>query len=218
MTREMRLLWDDLIQEHNQQLTDRMSLHDVFLRVGRRAIQKGATTDTLTVEETELPATGSEQPVEDDQAEHTVLFQPLPPFPAEAVLTLGPLSETVHQWIEHVQTRSDSQVEWVSMYQLLISFQLWSGSMGPVKKDRGWVDADKVYQHGIGFDFLQHCKWFAAYLKQLGRVINLNITGEFRRPSGSDKIQVWTRCYRFCISRAVLQEVDMRLHAHKIFL
>lgn len=124
---ELRTLWEERISEHEQQCRDRKVLHAHFVKIGTRAVIKGSThSEALDANNIHVAvpniATGEEEEA------FPLLFTPLPSWTDSIeTMRLGPCGPEVRQWMTQLTTQEDSRPEWVSMYQLLISFQLSTG-------------------------------------------------------------------------------------------
>eukprot|EP00438_Fugacium_kawagutii_P027052 Skav214843 [mRNA] locus=scaffold16:48152:49687:- [translate_table: standard] len=207
-------IWRERIEAHEQQLQDRKILHDHFVKIGARAVRKGSTAPQTSDEI--LIEADPDEPQDEPTEEALPLFHPLPPLPVtEATARLGPCGPEVHEWLSRLQTQEDSHFAWVSMYQLLISFQATMGVCGPSQQNRRWLRTEDVWRHGIGYQCLQQSKWFSNFLKHVGKCLDMNIQGSFRRPTCTERITVWCRCYRMSVSASMMRRVDDILLAHQ---
>eukprot|EP00438_Fugacium_kawagutii_P031486 Skav235040 [mRNA] locus=scaffold287:261784:267003:- [translate_table: standard] len=220
MPSELFHLWNALVDEHQRQVHDKMQLHKHFLAVGKKAVMKGSTAPSApndngeTDEEAQEFSLVPDAPPDDAAIPH--VFYPLPEWEMRNdSIALGPCGSEVFQWLHTLVNQDDSVTSWVSMYQLLISYQLHVGCWGPAKQGKFWIRSEEFWPQAFSYNFLKQSKFFTQYLKHLGRSFGLVITGSFRRPTCSELIPVWCRCYKMKISRGMMVQVDECLKRFK---
>eukprot|EP00438_Fugacium_kawagutii_P010060 Skav222709 [mRNA] locus=scaffold1661:97954:102885:+ [translate_table: standard] len=220
MPSELFHLWNDLVAEHQQQVHDKLQLHQHFLAVGKRAVMKGSTAPSAPNVDGDTDEEAQEiSPVHErthDDAEIPHVFCPMPEWEMRnESIALGPCGSEVFHWLHTLVNQDDSVTSWVSMYQLLISYQLHVGCWGPAKQGKFWIRSEEFWPQAFSYNFLKQSKFFTQYLKHLGRSFGLVITGSFRRPTCSELIPVWCRCYKMRVSRGMMVRVDECLKRFK---
>ena len=90
----------------------------------------------------------------------------------------------------------DAQPLWLSSYQLLVHFQLFSGSIGPVCAHKQWfAGEDRLDQTPLlNTIFLQQATWWSHYLRRIGTAFGLEVKPTPGRPAGTS-LAIWTRCF-----------------------
>eukprot|EP00438_Fugacium_kawagutii_P021050 Skav222606 [mRNA] locus=scaffold5038:163421:168487:- [translate_table: standard] len=213
----IRHCWDRLVAEHHAQQSDKHILHQHFLAVGRRAVRHGSTRPIDPADEVECDDHhDAEDPPMANIVDDTPLqFETLPDWDQRSdSISLGICGPEVYNWLHVLTTSEDSQLSWVSMYQLTISYQIFSQSIGPFLISKSWVPGEQAFPQGIGYNFLNQSKQFAHFLKTLGRAFGMKVVGTFRRPTCTEMIPVWCRCYKMNISNSMMRQVDDRLRDH----
>lgn len=215
MPQDFRACWERRISAHQTQACDQKLLHDHFLNVGRTAVAKGSTCSSAVIE-VASPQHLSPQQVETEEEAIPILFHDVPRWDdGNGCDRLGPCGPAFHDWFTKLQTQHDSCPEWVTAYQLVVSFQLTTHCMGPMQHNKKWVRSEDVWTNGVGYSFLDQSRSFTNFMKYYGRCFGKNILSHFRRPSCTEKIGVWARCYRLNVSRSMLSEVDKVLDRHQ---
>lgn len=208
---EFQRCWERRVVEHEQQTYAKKVLHDHFCTIGRRAVAKGSTHKAGPTDE--------DHEISQDEHQETVaeaipvLFPVLPIWSeGSGCDKLGPCGPEFHDWLTTLQTQTDSFPEWVTAYQLLVSYQLTTGHLGPTQIHKKWHRSEDFWINGVGYSFLDQSRWMVNFFKHYGRCFGSNILSHFRRPTCTEKIVVWARCYHLKVSRTMLRDVDAVFH------
>eukprot|EP00438_Fugacium_kawagutii_P003699 Skav209325 [mRNA] locus=scaffold724:316801:339675:- [translate_table: standard] len=195
-----------------------LQLQAHFLNIGRRAVRHGSTRpiDPADADGQENQHEDVDPPVPIVADDAPILFDTLPDWAQRSEsVALGTCGPDVYNWLHVLTTSEDSRVSFVSMYQLTVSYQLFSQSIGLVLLSKSWVPGEQAFPQGIRYKFLNQSKHFAHFLKTLGRAFGMKVVGTFRRPTCTEMIPVWCRCYRMSVSDSMMKQVDERLRDHR---
>lgn len=210
----MQKCWQTMIDERNEQQSIKQALHDHFLRIGQRAIQRGSTDPTKPqLDHTAEHSIDQRTRVRSDDTPVTFAF--LPDWPTRGIPQLGACGELVHQWLRYQSSQPDTMTLLVTSYQLLISFQMYCRKIGPCPQNKHWGDSESVWRDGMNFNFLLQARWFARFLKDFGKALDIPVATVYQRPDSTEHIPVWCRCYYMAISKIDMLQVDAQLQHHR---
>ena len=125
---------------------------------------------------------------------------------------LGECFEPLLRWLTGIMERSDSTPMWLTSYQLLIHYQLFTGGIGfeYSRKRRTWTFLrDLNHSHG----FLQLASWLQTAIRALAAAHELEFEFSPQLPWGSS-FRMWQGCLRLRASPAEFTKVDAYLKHH----
>ena len=106
------------------------------------------------------------------------------PLPVTSRLFGAALTIKLQRWFDaRLVLTADAPLEWVSITQLYVDFQLTWGHPGPLRVHDQWVDVDqRPYLAAETFGFRVRVRWFRQFLKQFWREAQVTLALEQCRP------------------------------------
>ena len=148
-------------------------VHHVQMAISRAAVQP------------EAPLSLPEEPVELD-VPLPATWKPLPPLviPSAAVRWYGDnIVRLMLSWFWQAVGGGESQLRWMSHFQLYVDFMLSTGHPGPIHRKR-WEDASTIPQVSLlGYGFKQRTKWWTKVWKETLRHLGVSPSYAYGRPS-----------------------------------
>lgn len=111
---------------------------------------------------------------------------------------------------------SSEVVQWVSIHQLLIIFQLQTGFLG-IKRKAKLRAYELLNAGGDSYDFLELGRHFGIYLKALTGFLKVTWKSFLRRPGGSS-YNCQFRCFRIHLAADLIDQVDRIFVAKRVVL
>lgn len=109
---------------------------------------------------------------------------------------------------------SSEVVQWVSIHQLLIIFQLQTGFLG-IKRKAKLRAYELLNAGGDSYDFLELGRHFGIYLKALTGFLKVTWKSFLRRPGGSS-YNCQFRCFRIHLAADLIDQVDRIFVAKRV--
>ena len=114
---------------------------------------------------------------------------------------------TVIRWLRGLTSSPDSELQWVTTYQLLVDFQVQSGQNGVKYIDKRWCPISD-WEVSNDYEFTKVAQLFGAYLRSLAKKLDQVCVLKPRRPTSSS-FSRWNKCFFMQISKRRMSEVDL---------
>ena len=208
-------LWEALFQQLTTLDKVRKELHTLFLDVGRRVVsQKVAIRErgTETFDDVET----TQQTVQDDALISLRGISNNVDFgnkQGNGYRSFGHFAPDVWRWLVELVSSSEG-VQWVSIHQLLVIFQLQTGFLG-IKRKAKLRAYELLNTTGDSYDFLELGRHFGIYLKALTGFLKVTWAAFLRRPGGSC-YNCQFRCFRIHLSSDLIDQVDQIFVAKRV--
>ena len=199
-------LWTELLHHHQNEVMIRNQVHSHFVRVGLKAVEEKSIVTHVGAVQQGDPTTLITR---EQGTTETVTFDGIADINIDEFqpsVHLTDFATRVVEWLRGLSTADDSEVQWVTSYQLLVDFQNWSGVIGMQFTNRRWTEIED-WSVASGYDFHRITRWFAAYLKSIARELAVPYEGIFMTPT-SVSFRCWTRCIRMKVSATRMLTID----------
>lgn len=183
-------VWERCRQERRDQQQLRDELHQHFLAIGKSCVESKGDQKVAADDEWE--------DVLQAQRDADVDKESFVTFPTDLVIPAGhPLEEvgqSIFQWIAHLRHLPNSQPIWVTSYQMLLHYQMWSGEVGCMHdvKAKRWHSAT-TFVRDNGFSFIKSAGWFQAAVKKVAELCDSEYHAEVHVPHGT-AFRCWSNC------------------------
>lgn len=197
-------IWVTLCHEYTEALRIGKQLHQMYLEVGKKALQ------TKMLPKQTGPGgvpTAAPSDVSCDPNLRDLAHMQEEDIPTRYRIRDLP---TILNWLRGV-TREDQGALWVSFHQLLLAYQLHSGREGPKRIGKCW-DSQENAQH-LEYSHTEQTQWFSTYICQLAKSIGKAVDVQQRRPP-SHVLSFWGGHVRIAISRDTLDSIDSHISRH----
>lgn len=208
-------LWDALFQRLQQLDKIRQELHTLFLDIGRKVVSQKASIRDREADAFEHVGT-VQQTVQDDALislrgiSNNVNFGNKQ---GNGYRSFGHFAPDVWRWLVELVSSSEV-VQWVSIHQLLIIFQLQTGFLG-IKRKAKLRAYELLNAGGDSYDFLELGRHFGIYLKALTGFLKVTWKSFLRRPGGSS-YNCQFRCFRIHLAADLIDQVDRIFVAKRV--
>lgn len=197
-------VWTALKAHYEHSVWIRDQVHAHFVRVGWESVEEKSRIKQVGLLE---PDTAPQQAIETNRSGKTVSFTGFLEIGEYNPSThMTAYANTVSDWLRDLTAADDAEVQWVTSYQLLVDFQIFSGSVGVRFTDRQWVEI-APWETSSDYKFPRIARWFAAFLKSLAKDLDLPYEGIHTTPT-SFSFRCWTRCIQLRLSRSRMLCID----------
>ena len=145
------------------------TVQNVILRISRQVVQRERLRDEISLDGTEV------------MPERPVMCGPPPPWPGFVARSPLPITSTakfghrlvatITSWLTRcLQENLDDPVpvQWVSMYQLYLDYQVQTGELGPVYHSKRWIDTFQLPQFRLNpASFKRRSAWFGGAVRNI---------------------------------------------------
>ena len=130
--------------------------------------------------------------------------------------TFGESVGVVINWLQGLSQSADSEVQWVTFYQLVVDFQRQTGQNGVRYNvvDKCWMpltDRELIQE----FPFTRVSQCFGAFLRSLAKKLSEVFHVQSARPT-STSFARWNKCLRISVPKGRMQDIDNLWKSHGI--
>ena len=204
---EFFAIWRALADDLQFQLAFCDSVHAHFIRVGMTAVQeKGKLKQDVAMKWARYNGDNIPQITTDDTVISWATIAQKPQAAFEQ--PFGDLGSFVLQWLQGLTSTPDSELQWVTFYQLLVDFQTQGGHNGVKYEvaDKRW-SALTDWEVSHTYEFTRIAQWFGAFLRTLAKHVSETCEMKSRRPTSSSFAR-WNKCVRMSVSKRRMLAVD----------
>lgn len=208
-------IWQTLAVELKSNSELCSAVHSHMVRVGTTAVQeKSSLRQAVAVKWAAI--TGEDPPPREDDSV-PVSWATIANTEYEVSTSMfGESVGVVINWLQGLSQSADSEVQWVTFYQLVVDFQRQTGQNGVRYNvvEKCWMpltDWELIQE----FPFTRVSQWFGAFLRSLAKKLSAVFHVQSARPT-STSFARWNKCLRISVPKGRMQDIDNLWKSHGI--
>ena len=204
---EFFTIWQTLAMDLQSNSELCSAVHSHMVRVGTTAVQeKSSLRQAVAVKWAAI--TGEDPPPREDDSV-PVSWATIANTEYEVSTTMfGESVGVVINWLQGLSQSADSEVQWVTFYQLVVDFQRQTGQNGVRYNvvEKCWMpltDWELIQE----FPFTRVSQWFGTFLRSLAKKLSEVFHVQSARPT-STSFARWNKCLRISVPKGRMQDID----------